>query len=57
MCLSHAAGARRRVDQLTIVGATDDEVRRLVAERDRPLRIDQIRQVTRPDPDIITERT
>jgi hypothetical protein len=57
VCLSHAAGALRRVDQLTIVGATGDEVRRLVAERDRPLRIHQIRRVTRPDPDIITERT
>jgi len=51
MCLSHAAGALRQVDQLTIVGATADEVRRLVAARDRPLRIDLTRQAPRPDRD------
>jgi len=57
MCLSHAAGALRRVDRLTVVGATDDEVRRLVAARDRPLRVDLTRQVTRPDRDSIRGRT
>jgi len=57
MCLSHAAGALRRVDLLTIVRATDDEVRRLVAARDRPLRIDLTRQITRPDRDIVRGRT
>jgi hypothetical protein len=48
MCLSHAAGAVRRIDRLTVVGATEEEVRRLVAACDRPLRVDLVPQVTRP---------
>jgi hypothetical protein len=57
MCLSHAAGALRRVDRLTVARAEEDEVRRLVAARDRPLRVDLARPVTRPEPDRVRRWT
>lgn len=56
MCLSHAAGALRQVDQLTVIGATDDEVRRLVAARDRPVRIHLSRRARRLDGVDVGER-
>jgi len=40
LCLSHAAGALRRIDQLTIVRATPAEVRRLALAQQRPLRVE-----------------
>jgi len=40
LCLSHAAGALRRIDQLTIVRATPEEVRRLALAQQRPLRVE-----------------
>jgi len=46
MCLSHAAAALRRIDQLTIVDATDEEVRRLATARDRPLAVNLTRPIT-----------
>jgi hypothetical protein len=51
MCLSHAAAALRRVHRLTVVRAEEDKVRRLIAARDRPLRVDLARPATRPEPD------
>jgi hypothetical protein len=56
MCLSHAAEVLRQVEQLTVVDATPEEVRRLVAARDRPLRIDLTRQVARVDRVNVPER-
>jgi hypothetical protein len=40
LCLSHAAGALRRIDQVTVVRATPEEVRRLAVAQQRPLRVE-----------------
>lgn len=40
MCLSHAAGAARCVDGLTVLDATDEELQALLWHSDRPIRID-----------------
>ena len=39
MCLSHAAGAVRSVDGLTVVDATDEELQSLLLHSDRPIRV------------------
>ena len=39
MCLSHAAGAARSVDGLTVVDATDEELQALLLHSDRPIRV------------------
>jgi hypothetical protein len=57
MCLSHAAGALRRVEHLSVVGATADEVRRLVTALDRPLRVDVTGRLTLPARGYEAERT
>jgi hypothetical protein len=40
MCLSHAVGAARSVDGLTVVDATDEELQALLLHSDRPVRVD-----------------
>jgi len=57
MCVSHAAGALRRVDRLSVVAATADDVRRLVAALDRPLRIDVSGQSSLSNRGNVPERT
>lgn len=39
MCLSHAAGAVRSVDGLTVIDATDEELQSLLLHSDRPIRV------------------
>jgi hypothetical protein len=46
-CLSHAAAALRRIDQLAIMAATDEEVRRLAAARNRPVAVDPTQRSVR----------
>jgi hypothetical protein len=44
MCLSHAAGAARHIRGLTVIDATDDDIQTLIANADRPIRVDTSRR-------------